>query len=295
MLFLLPGFFVGLLVWTRVAHLLQAFSGVDGESKTRESEAPAWTRKQILAVIAWIVGWVAVFGGLAYYVLGLHGALSGWFWFFVGAAATPGVILPPVLLFLFRYRQRTGKYAAELNAGYLSNAQFVYTITFDETYIRTMIDRHLRQLSMGGTIKVGFALIAVIAVAIWIIDPFDGDAALIAGLVFVTGAPALLVAHRISRRLMFSDFGYASHMGKNSVYVLSAAGLEVDGHRPWHRVLWPDLIKWPDLWIATRFSDGIFLFGGGAIAWLPDADLVDATPEEVTCFVSAKMKLRSAE
>ena len=46
MLFLLPGFFVGLLVWTRVAHLLQAFSGVDGESKTRESEAPAWTRKQ---------------------------------------------------------------------------------------------------------------------------------------------------------------------------------------------------------------------------------------------------------
>jgi hypothetical protein len=291
-LLVLPGFFVGTLVWSRLAHLLQAILGIDGETKAGEDEGPAWTRNQILAVIAWVAGWLAVFGGLAYYFFDLHGRPSGWFWFFVGVTATPGVILPPALIFLFRHQRRTAEYTAELESAPPSSAEFVYEITFDEPYIRTMIDRYLRQLPMGGSIKAGFVLLAGVAAVIWIIDPFGGDAALIASLILIVGVPALFVAHRMSRRLMFSDFGYASHMGKSSAYELSAAGLEVEGHRPWHRVLWPDLIKWPDLWIATRFSDGFFLFGGGAMAWLPDAALVDATPQQVGCFISERMRLR---
>lgn len=292
-LLVLPGFFVGTLVWSRIGHLLQAILGIDGEAKTGEEEGPAWTRNQILAVIAWVAGWLVVFGGLAYYFFDLRGGPSGWFWFFVGVAATPGVIMPPTLIFLLRHQRRTAEYTAELGSEPPSDTEFVYEITFDEPYIRTMIDRYIRQLPMGGSIKAGFVVLAGAAAVIWIIDPFGGDGALITSLILITGIPALFVAQRMSRRLMFSDFGYASHMGKSSAYKLSAAGLEVEGHRPWHRVLWPDLIKWPDLWIATRFSDGFFLFGGGAMAWLPDAALANATPDQVGCFVSERMKLQT--
>lgn len=291
-LLVLPGFFVGTLVWSRIAHLLQAILGIDGKTKARQDEGPGWTGNQVVAVIAWVAGWLVVFGGLAYYFFDLHGRPSGWFWFFVGAAATPAVMLPPALIFLFRHQRRTSRYTARLASEAASNTEFVYEITFDEPYIRTMIERYLQQLPIGGSIKGGLVLLAGAAAVFWIIDPFGGDAALIASLILFVGFPALFVAHRMSRRLMFSDFGYASHMGKNSAYRLSTAGLEVEGHRPWHRVLWPDLIKWPDLWIATRFTDGFFLFGGGAMAWLPDAALVDATPEQAGCFISERMRLR---
>ena len=284
-----------MLVWSRIGHLLQVFIKVDTDSDGAKETSASSLRNQVIGVVAFVVCWLGLFGGLAYYVLFEHSGSIGWFWFIVGIAATPCIILPPAFYFLQRGRRRQAEYNADERSDRRSKETYDYEITFDETYIRTLIDRYLRQFPIAGRPQVLSILFTVAAAVIWIFDVFDGDSFAFAALVFVMGILGSLFAYRASRKILFSDFGYASHMGKTSTYTLSADGLEVAGPRPYHKVLWPDLIKWPDVWTATRFTDGIFLFGGGALAWLPDSALADASPGDVAQFIGERMRLRAAK
>lgn len=284
-----------MLVWSRIGHLLQIFIKTDAGSETTKESSGSTLRMQIIGGIVFVVCWLGLFGGLAYYVLFERNGSIGWFWFLVGIAITPCIILPPALSFLRRRSKRKTKYAADEGSNQRIEETYDYEITFDEIYIRVLIDRYLRQLPGSVRPQLLAILFTIAAAIIWIFEVFNSESVFVAAIVFVVGVLGSFFAYRVLRKIMFSDFGYASHMGKTSVYTLTTDGLEVIGHRPNHRVLWPDLIKWPDMWTATRFTDGIFLFGGGAIAWLPDSALTDARPNDVAQFIGKRMPLREAK
>ena len=297
----LPGLFVGLLIWSRVGHLLQNFVGVDSKNDAAKGKHSASTRHQIRIISMFVAGWLAIFSGLAYYVFSTRGEATGWFWFFIGIITTPGVILPPLLFFWLRHSRSVDKYTAALRTNAPADTLFVYKIKFDETYIQTMSKRYLRQLPMGGSFRSNLVAIAGIATAFWIFNPLGNNAAVVAGLVLALGVPAVFAAEHASRRLIYSDFGYASHMGKSSIYTVSAKGLEVVGPRPCHEAIWPAMIAWPRVMRAARFRDGILLCGFGGVtenlapAWLPDSALQDAQPGDVSRFIEEMMQPRTVK
>jgi hypothetical protein len=75
--------------------------------------------------------------------------------------------------------------------------------------------------------------------------------------------------------------------------------LEVEGPRPCHKTIWPDLIEWPNILRAARFRDGMLLCGFGgktenyAIAWLPYSALRDASPVDAARFIEENMRSRT--
>lgn len=295
LLLTLPGFFAGLLVWSRISHLLQIFISTNTDSSSAEETSASSFRNQLLGVIAFIAGWLGLFGGLAFYFFEKQDGSWGWFWFFVGISVTPCVIVPPALFFWLRGRKRIAKYEADTGESPPSGTTIVYDISFDESYIRTLIDRYLRQLPMYPRPVSALISVNLIVVAVLIFVPTEDVRYIIATSVFIIGNLGFLVGPWWTKRMLFSDLGYAAHMGKSSTYTLTADGLEVSGPRPLHKIMWPDLIKWPQFWKATRFANGIFLFGGGALAWLPDEALMDASANDVARFIGEKMRLRTAK
>ena len=297
----LPGLLAGMLIWSRIAHLLHALVGIDGEQETAKSDEPASSRRQLLIVIAFVAGWLALFGGLAFYLFNAKGAPAEWFWFFVGIATTPGIILPPVLITWFRYRRRALDDTAAPQTSETADAKFVYNIKFDEPYIRTMSNRYLRVLPMGNTFKVSLGLVAGVAITFWLLKPIGDGSSLIAFIFFAVSIPTVFAARHVSKQIMYSDFGYASHMGKSSIYTLSAKGLEVVGPRPCHEAIWPDVIEWPRILRAARFRDGILLCGFGGLseslvpAWLPDSALQHAQPGDVLRIIEERMQPRTVK
>jgi hypothetical protein len=301
LLAILPGIFIGLLLFSRIGHLAQVFIKTDADSDEAPQTSESLSRNQVLIVAAFVVGWVGLFAALAFYIHSVRNGSIGWFWFFVGIAATPCVILPPAIYFLNRGRNRRAVFNASEPSRQQSRKTYEYEITFDETYIRSLIDRYLRQDALAGRPYALAILFTVAAVVIWIFDLFGAESLAFAIMAFVVGTLSSLVIYRVQRKVMFSDLGYASHMGKTSIYRLSANGLEVEGPRPCHEAIWPDLIEWPNIWRAARFRDGTFLCGFGgvtenfALAWLPDSALHDARPEDVSRFIEERMQPRTVK
>ena len=295
MLLMLPGLFVGFLVFSRIGHLLQAFIKTDTNTEEAPTTSTSLTRLEIFGAAAFVVCWSGLFGGLAYYFLTGRGSSIGWFWFFTGIAATPLIIFPAAMLLILRGRRRHAEYDAKAVSDRQDIGTFDYEIAFDEAYIRTLIRRYLRQFPTVGHPLTLSIVFTVAAVVIWAFELFGRESAFFAIMAFVMGNLGNLFANYVSRKVMFSDLGYASHMGKTSIYRLSAKGLEVEGPRPCHETIWPDLIEWPNILRAARFRDGILLCGFGgvsenfALAWLPDSALHDASPAEVSRFVEERM------
>jgi len=301
LLSILPGIFVGLLVFSRIGRLVQAFIKTDANSDKAQETSATLNRNQILGVFAFVTGWLGLFGALAYYVVTVRNGSVGWYWFFVGIAATPCIVFPPAIYFLQRGRNRCAMFDANKPSRGQSRKTYEYEITFDETYIRSLIDKHVRlDWPVGHPHALAFVF-AVAAVVVWIFDVFEGNSFTFAVMVFAAGALSSFLFNRVQRKLLYSDYGYASHMGKTSTYRLSANGLEVEGPRPCHAAIWPDLIEWPNILAAARFRDGFFLYGigavaeTGALAWLPDSALEDASPDDVARFIEQRMQPRTVK
>ena len=298
---ILPGIFAGMLLVSRVGHFAQIFTktGVDSDDAPQADQR--LSRNQILAVVAFLTGWVALFAAIGIYIHVVKDGPAGWFWFFVGIAATPCFILPLAIYILQRDRKRRAAFSADNPSRQQSEQFYEYEITFDEAYIRSLIDRYLQQDPLTGRPFALLILFTTAAVAIWFFGLFGADSKAFAFMAFLAGPAGSFIAYRVQRQVMFSDLGYASHMGKTSIYKLSADGLEVEGPRPCHQAIWPDLITWPNILRAARFSDGTFLCGCGrvtdsfALVWLPDSALHDAHPDEVLQFIDEKMRPRTVK
>src|SRR6185503_591130 len=94
-LLVFPGLMAGLLVWTRIGHLFLAIVSVRRGTNPPAVKEPAPLEKQLLLALFVIGSWAVAFGGVSFY-LREHSQSVGWFWFFLGMAATPCVILPTV-------------------------------------------------------------------------------------------------------------------------------------------------------------------------------------------------------
>ena len=300
LLLILPGLFIGFLSFSRIGHLLQAFIKPEANSDTARTPDASLTRAEVIGTVAFAVCWSGLFGGLAYYLLTERGSSPGWFWFFVGIATTPIIIFPVTLLLLNRVRRRRAEYDERANSNRQDSSTFDYEIAFSESYIRTLISRYLRQNPFGHPLTLSI-LFTIAAVVIYVFDLFGRESSAFAAMVFVMGILGNVFAYYMSRRVLFSDLGYASHMGKTSIYRVSANGLEVEGPRPCHETIWPDLIEWPNILRAARFRDGMLLCGFGgktenyAIAWLPYSALRDANPEDAARFIEDNMRPRTVK
>ena len=77
-------------------------TGVDSDDAPQADQR--LSRNQILAVVAFLTGWVALFAAIGLYIHVVKDGPAGWFWFFVGIAATPCFILPLAIYILQRDR-----------------------------------------------------------------------------------------------------------------------------------------------------------------------------------------------
>lgn len=84
---ILPGIFAGMLLVSRVGHFAQIFTktGVDTDDAPQADQR--LSRNQILAVVVFLTGWVALFAATGLYIHVVKDGPAGWFWFFVGIAA----------------------------------------------------------------------------------------------------------------------------------------------------------------------------------------------------------------
>ena len=192
----LPGFFVGLLLMSRIGHLVQIFVKPAKASDAEGELRPPVTLNQILAALAFMVGWLAVFGALALYARNWESGSTGWMWFFVGLAATPCVLFPLTLYLWQREHKKYAEHIAinrELSA---DDTEFIYDIEFDQTYINTMIDRYLQQeptIPSNQSIPV---IVVLVFVATWLLGPLETGRvffAVIMALMCMPSAPMELI------------------------------------------------------------------------------------------------------
>ena len=93
----LPGFMIGMLMFTRVGYLLINFLGLEpGVTKAQEQDADR-RKKYFYGATVFLCSWLLVFGGVSVYLWLARLDSPGWFWFFTGIAATPTVTIPSVL------------------------------------------------------------------------------------------------------------------------------------------------------------------------------------------------------
>lgn len=296
---ILPGLFAGLLVISRISHLLQAFIKNDVGSKNGRGACVPESRGPILGVVIFAVCWLGVLGGTAYYILTKGQGIGGWFWFFVGMAATPFIMLPPVVFAVLRNQGRSELLSPDRISEERIWESYEYAITFDEGYIRSLIQKYLDQDPMVGKRKGYIVLFGIIGLVIWMFDLLGADSARFAMMALVAGLLSTVISYYIQRKILYSDLAYGSHMGKRSTFRLSSDGLEVEGARPYHETIWPDLIRWPNMLRAIQFPDGVFLWGMGgvvdtaALIWLPDSALVGANANRVSRLVKSGMQPQS--
>ena len=290
----LPGIFVGLILMSRIGHLAQAFVKPVQESDTGPAERPLVTLNQVLGTLAIVAVWLAVFGALALHARTWESGAIGWMWFFVGIAATPCVLFPLTLYLWQREHKRYAEHVAVNREWSADDTGFIYDIEFDETYINTMIDRYLQQEpTIPSNESIPVVMVLVFA-AMWLINPLETGRVFFAVIMVLMVVAALLVLRSATRKSLFSDLGYASHMRKRSTYTLSIDGLHVSGPRPPTPCPWPDLVEWPKFRKGVQFRDGILLLGWGMFVWLPNPALIDARPEDVARLVDRKSRLRTA-
>lgn len=290
----LPGFFVGLMLMGRIGRLAQVFAKPAQEPDTDSAERPPVSLKLVLGTFAIMAGWLAVFGALALYARSWESGAIGWMWFFVGMAAGPCVLFPLTLYLWQREHKRYAEHVAvnrELSA---DDSAFFYDIEFDEAYINTMIDRYLQQEPMMPS-KESIPVIAVVVfAATWLFIPTETGGVFFAVVMAITVVAAMFFLRSATRKSLYSDLGFASHMRKRSTYTLSIDGLHVSGPRPPTPYPWPDLVEWPEFRKAVQFRDGILLVRRPMFVWLPNPALTNASPDDVAHLVDRKSRLRTA-
>jgi hypothetical protein len=110
-LLLLPGFWVGLFVWSRMNQLFLVAVGLKYDmSLPPPSDEDTLMRWFLLFLVTLVAVYLILFGGLAYYFRQVGS--PGWSWFFLGAAATPCLMVPAVL-----WARRLHKRRAATNPG----------------------------------------------------------------------------------------------------------------------------------------------------------------------------------
>ncbi len=279
---------------SRIGRLVQIFVDPMKEPDTEESARQSVTLSQALGTLTLVVCWLTIFGALAFYARDWESGATGWMWFFVGIAAAPCVLFPLMLYLWQRENRRYAEHVAvnrELSA---ADNKFVYEIEFDYTYINTMIDRYLQQEPAIPGVKSIPVILVLVFAATWLFAPLGTSGLFFAVTVAITVAIGLFFIRFATRKSLFSDLGYASHMRKQSTYTLSTDGLHVAGPRPPSPYPWPDLVEWPEFRKAVLFRDGILLVRRPMFVWLPNSALVDARPEEVAHLVDRKSKLRTS-
>ena len=293
----LPGFLVGLMLMGRIAHLAQVFLEPAREPDTDSAERlprPSVSLKLVLGTLAIMAGWLAVFGALALYARSWESGAIGWMWFFVGMAAGPCVLLPLTLYLSQREHKRYAKHVAANRELCTDDSEFVYDIEFDEAYINTMIDRYLQQEPTMPS-KESIPVIAVLVfAATWLLNPLDTGAVFFAVVMAISVVAMMFFLRSATRKSLYSDLGFASHMRKRSTYTLSIEGLHVSGPRPPTPYPWPDLVEWPEFRKAVQFRDGILLVRRPMFVWLPNSALTNASPGDVAHLIHRKSRLRTA-
>lgn len=278
----------------RIGRFAQLFVKPPQEPDTDSTERPPVTLKLVLGSTAIVIGWLTVFGALALYARSWESGAIGWMWFFVGMAAGPCVLFPLTLYFWQREHKRYAEHVAvnrELSA---VDSEFIYDIEFDEAYINTMIDRYLQQ---DPTIpsNESMPVIAILVFAVtWMFDPVETGGVFFAVAMAIMVIAAMFFLRSATRKSLYSDLGFASHMRKRSTYTLSIDGLHVSGPRPPTPYPWPDLLEWPEFRKGVQFRDGILLVRRPMFVWLPNPALTNASPEDVAHLVDRKSRLRTA-
>jgi len=289
-----PGFFVGLMLMGRIGRLAQVFVKPEQEADTESAKRPPVTLKQVLGALAIVAVWLTVFGALAFYARTWDSGATGWMWFFIGMAAGPCVLFPLTLYMWQREHRKYVEHIAvnrELSA---DDSQFIYDIEFSETYTNTMIDRYIQQEPMIPSNESIAVIAAVVFAATWLLGPLETGSIFFAIVTVIMAVAAIFFLRSATRKSLYSDLGFASHMRKRSTYTLSIDGLHVSGPRPPTAYPWPDLVEWPKFRKAVQFRDGVLLLRVSMFVWLPNHALVDANPEDVAHLVDSKSRLRTA-
>ena len=290
----LPGFFVGLMLMGRIGRLAQVFVKPAQESDSDSKERPPVTLKLVLGSLAIVFGWLAVFGGLAFYARSWESGATGWMSFFIGMAAGPCVLYPLTLYIWQREHKRYEEHVAVNRELSGDDTEFTYDIEFDETYINTMIERYLQQEPMMPSNESIPVIAALVFAATWLFNPLESGGILFGVVMVIMVVAVIFFLRSATRKSLYSDLGFASHMRKRSTYTLSIDGLHVSGPRPPTPYPWPDLLEWPEFRKGVQFRDGILLLRGTMFVWLPNPALVNASPEDVAHLVDGKSRLQTA-
>jgi hypothetical protein len=201
--------------------------------------------------------------------------------------ATPALVSTNVATALRRRKRELAAKASQTRpTGVPGGVSYTYRFTFDEPYIRTMIERYYRQRPVLLRPAWQLALLGVV-MTIWLsVLPISDNPIpflLVAGslyAIFAIGALAAL------RAMVYQKFRYTSSFGKTTTCVLSEEGLSILAPGRTH------VVDWWKLESGVCYPDGILLLRRGVISWLPDAALQGAARPDVVALVGSKIRLR---
>lgn len=162
----------------------------------------------------------------------------------------------------------------------------VYRLRMDAAYYRAVLARFDRNRRLVARLSVRFALLGLLAgAAYWMRSGQSGQSAWIgsalAGLLVGVGGSVIMKLLFMRRFRKRADFGTEVRVTL-APSGIAAAGAHTQGSWAWS--------AFPH---AVRFRDGMLLYRGGIIRWLPDAAIESGTLQEALELVAAKSKLRA--
>jgi len=96
-LLIFPGFIIGILIFSIVGNLLINILGLEPSVTGAQEQDVKHKNRDIYGATAFLASWLLIFGGISIYIWLLANQASGWFWFFVGIAATPAITVSSIL------------------------------------------------------------------------------------------------------------------------------------------------------------------------------------------------------
>jgi hypothetical protein len=160
-----------------------------------------------------------------------------------------------------------------------------YKFSVDASYYRAVTDRYYRQRPFLLRLPVQFGLLSLILTCLflWTTNSSLRDAVIAAPVIVLL---VLVGGVSLTKHGILWRFRNRADFGTEVTVTLSDAGLAASG--PNVKGRW----EWAAYPSAVRYADGILLLRRGAIRWLPDGAIQDATPAQATALVQSKTVLK---
>lgn len=156
----------------------------------------------------------------------------------------------------------------------------------DAAYYRVVLARFDRNRRLVARLSVRFALLGLLAGAVYWMRSSQASTSAWLGAVLVgllVGAGGGVIMRFLFMRRFRKRADFATEVRVTlAPSGIAAAGAHAQGSWAWS--------AFPH---AVRFRDGILLYRGGVLRWLPDAAIESGTLQEALELVAAKSKLRA--